>query len=144
MTKKESNLTLGISESEKVDQFLENFEHPLKEIIITLRELIMNSNIQIGEGIYWNAPTFFYTGDMQPFDPKTYKRYLIGFVLNKQNLIRMVLLHGNCVDDKQQILEGKFKDNRKLVVFKNLEDVHQKKDALKEILQELILQITIK
>ena len=81
---------------------------------------------------------------MPPFDPKPYKRYLIGFVLNKQNLIRMVLLNGNCVDDKQQILEGKFKDDRKLVVFNNLEDVHQKKDALKEILQELILQITIK
>ena len=63
MAKKENNLALGISEPEKVDAFMQTLDHPLKEIVIYLRQFIMSIDKNIGEGIYWNAPTFYYTGE---------------------------------------------------------------------------------
>ncbi len=141
MAKKETNLTLGISEPEKVDKFMKELNHPLKEIVQYVRELILSIDKKIGEGIYWNAPTFFFTGNMKPFDPKEYKRYIVGFVFNKQDCIRMVFLQGSTVLDKTEILEGDFKDNRKLVVFKSLEEAKRKENALKDIIKQLIKQM---
>lgn len=141
MAKKESNLTLGISEPEKVESYLSAFEHPLKEIVLALRHEILQANQLIGEGIYWNAPTFFYTGEMETFNPKEYKRYLVGFVFNRTDCIRLVFLKGATVNDSKNVLEGNFKDERKLMVFQNMEDVQNKKEALKEILNELITKI---
>lgn len=138
MAKKETNLTLGISEPQKVDEYMEKFNHPLKEIVKYVREFILKTDKQIGEGIYWNAPTFFYTGKMKPFDPKKYKRYILGFVFNRQDCIRMVFLQGATVKDNTNLLEGDFKDNRKLVVFTSMEDVKSKEKALKDIIKQLV------
>lgn len=141
MAKKETNLTLGISEPEKVDEFMQKLNHPLKDIVKYVRELILSIDKQIGEGIYWNAPTFFFTGDVKPFEPKEYKRYIVGFVFNRQDCIRMVFLQGACVVDKTELLEGDFKDKRKLVVFTSLEDAKNKEKAFKDIVKQLVKQI---
>ncbi len=139
--KKETNLTLGISEPEKVAEYLQKMDHPLIDLVHYLRKLILSIDESIGEGIYWNAPTFYYTGEMKPFNPKEYKRYIVGFVFNKIEMIRMVFLNGANATDKTKLLEGTFKDGRKLAVFTSLEDIKNKETALKDIIKELINQI---
>lgn len=141
MAKQQTNLTLGISEPEKVDKFMEELNHPLKDIVKYVREMILSIDKKIGEGIYWNAPTFFFTGNMNPFEPKEYKRYIVGFVFNRQDCIRMVFLQGATALDKTKILEGVFKDNRKLIVFTSLDDVKNKEKALKDIIKQLVKQM---
>src|SRR5690349_13053331 len=78
MLKKENALYAGISETEKVDTFMDALKHPLHDVAEGLRKIILGTDKSIGEGIFWNAPTFYYTGELKPFDPKTYKRYLVG------------------------------------------------------------------
>ena len=141
MAKKETNLTLGISEPEKVHEFMANLTHPLKEVVQYVRELILSIDTKIGEGIYWNAPVFFFTGEMKPFEPKDFRRYIVGFVFNRQDCIRMVFLQGAGVIDQANLLEGNFKDNRKLVVFTSLEDAQNKAELLKDIVQQLVEQM---
>ncbi len=138
MAKKETNLTLGISESEKVDEFMSALKHPMKDIVAHVRQVILSVDKKIGEGIYWNAPTFYFTGKLKPFDAKEYKRYIVGFVFNRQDCIRMVFLRGALVANKFKILEGDFKDERKLVVFNSLEDVKNKESEFKKIIKELV------
>lgn len=138
MAKKETNLTLGISEPEKVDQFMSSLKHPMKDVVIYVRKAILSVDKQIGEGIYWNAPTFYFTGNLKPFDAKEYKRYIVGFVFNRQDCVRMVFLRGALVANKFKILEGDFKDERKLVVFNSLEDVKKKESEFKKIIKELV------
>ncbi len=41
-----------------------------------LRNIILSTDKEIGERIKWNNPSFYYTGEMKPFDPKEYKREL--------------------------------------------------------------------
>jgi len=141
MAKKETNLTLGISEPDKVDAFMNNLTHPMKDVVAYIRAVMLSADKQVGEGIYWNAPTFYYMGKMQPFDPKEYKRYIAGFVFNRQDCIRMVFLQGASVAHLSDILEGDFKDGRKLVVFNSLDDVKKKEAVLKKIVKELIKQM---
>lgn len=138
MAKKETNLTLGISEPERVDEFMQSLNHPLKDIVKYVRELILSIDKKIGEGIYWNSPTFYFTGNMKPFEPKEYKRYIAGFVFNRQDCIRMVFLKGAHIADPSKILEGTYTDGRRLVVFTSVEDVKSKEKALKTIIKELI------
>lgn len=141
MAKKETNLTCGISEPDKVDEYMEKLNHPLIDIVKYVRELILKTDKQIGEGIYWNAPTFFFTGKMKPFEPKEYKRYIVGFLFNRQDCIRMVFLQGATVANKTNLLEGDFKDNRKLAVFTSLEDAKSKETAFRDIVKQLIKQM---
>jgi len=138
MPKKQNNLALGISEPEKVDEFMNHLNHPLMDVVKYLRKIILSTDVSIGEGIYWNAPTFYYTGKMEPFEPKEYKRYLVGFVFNKQDCVRLVFLRGGQIEDESGLLEGDYKDGRRLATFKNIEEVKNKESALKTILSKLL------
>ena len=121
---------------------MEKLKHPMKDVVAYLRGVILSCDKQIGEGIYWNAPTFYFTGKMKPFDPKDYKRYITGFVFNRQDCIRMVFLQGASVADKFELLEGDFKDARKLVRFNSLDDAKSKEADLKKIVRQLIKQMS--
>lgn len=136
--KKETNLTLGISEPEKVDEFIKDLKHPMLNVLKYLRQFILASDKSIGEGIYWNAPTFYYTGKMKPFNPKEYKRYIVGFNFYKQDTVRLIFLKGADAKDPKGLLEGDYKDGRRLMSFKSLEDVKSKEAELKKIIKQLV------
>lgn len=139
--KKESKPHLGESEPEKVDAYLRQFNHPLVAVVGFLRKEMLSVDPQIGEGIYWNAPTFFYTGSMLPFESKTYGRYLTGFVFNRQDCLRLVFLKGAFVEDPDHVLEGDYKDGRRLMSIYDLADAKRKLPALKKILLNLIVNL---
>ncbi len=139
--KKENNLAAGISEPELVDAFLEKLKHPLSDLIKYLRVVILSADTSIGEGIYWNAPTFYYTGKMKPFDAKEYKRYIVGFNFYKQDTIRLIFLRGADATDPKKILSGEFKDKRKLLTVQSMDDVKKIETDLKKIIRDLIKKI---
>jgi len=136
--KKETTLTAGISEPEKVDEFIKGLKHPMLSVMKYLREFILSCDKNIGEGIYWNAPTFYYTGKMKPFDPKEYKRYIVGFNFYKQDTVRLIFLKGADAKDPKGLLEGDYKDGRRLMSFKSLDDVKSKEAELKKIVKQLV------
>ena len=136
--KKVTNLNAGISEPEKVDAFMDALKYPMKDVVEYLREFILKTDKKIGEGIYWNAPTFYYTGKMQPFEPKEYKRYIVGFNLFQKDCVRLIFLRGADAADPTGLLEGDYKDGRRLALFKSMDDVKSKEKALKNIIKSLL------
>ena len=135
------NITTGISEPEKVDAFMQTLNYPLKDVLQYLRQFILSIDKKIGEGIFYNAPVFYYTGAMKPFEPKDYKRYIIGSNLYKKDLLRMILLRGAYVKDPTGILEGDYTDGRRLLSFTSIDDVKSKEKAIKSIIKELVKNI---
>ncbi len=136
--KKESNLTLGISEPDKVDDFLNYLDYPLLDVVKYIRAFILSIDKNIGEGIYWNVPTFYFTGKLEPFNPKEYKRYIVGFNFYKKDCIRLIFLKGAIANDSTKILEGDYKEGRRIVHIFSLEDFKQKEKAIKKITKEII------
>ena len=137
MSKKEPGINTGISDSGEVDAFVTASKYPMIDVVQYLRKAIFNADKNIGERIFYNAPTFFYTGKMKPFHPKDYKRYIAGFVLNKKDLARLVFLRGTDVTMNNSILEGDYKDGRRLAVFVSIEDAKSKEKELKKIIAEI-------
>jgi hypothetical protein len=134
MAKKETKNTKP-SEPDKVNAYLKNLEHPLSDVVQALRQIILKTDSSIGEEVKWNAPTFFYTGEMKPFNPKEYKRYLVVFNLFKKDCIRLVFWGGAKVNDTSGFLEGDYSDGRRLAMFYSLEDVKAKQQALENVLK---------
>ena len=118
------------SEPEAVDAFLKRLRHPLLDLAKALRRTILAASPAIGDEIKWNAPAFFFKGPMQPFDPKEYRRHLVVFNLFRKDVIRLVFWHGDRANDKSGLLQGSYKDGRRLATLSSLEDLEANKKAL--------------
>ncbi len=136
---KENNLTKGVSEPEKVDLYMKTLDYPMKDVVEYLRSLILSIDDRIGEGVYWNVPTFYFTGPMLPFEPKQYKRYIVGFNFFQKDCIRMIFLHGATVKDQSGLLKGDYADGRRIASFKSMAEVKNNEKELRESIQQLIL-----
>ena len=68
--------------------------HYVVGVVEALRQIILGTDREIGEEIKWNAPTFFFTGEMKPSNPREFKRYVVVFNLYKKDCIRLVFPSG--------------------------------------------------
>ncbi len=118
-----------LTNQEQVTEHIQKLEPALAEVVEAIRQIILSTDSEIGERIKWNNPSCYYTGEMQPFDPKEYKREIVVFNLFKGRIM-LVFPSGAKINDTTGLLEGDYKDGRRLAVFKDLEDVESKKEAL--------------
>jgi hypothetical protein len=124
------------SEPEQVDVFMKKLKHPMIDVLESLRQIILSTHKEIGEEIKWNAPTFFYSGKMKPFNPKEYKRYIIVSNFFKKDCIRLVFPSGARINDTSGLLEGDYPDGRRLAMFYSLKDVKEKEPLLKKAIRK--------
>jgi hypothetical protein len=127
---KDTNDSIGVT------NFIQKLDPKIAEIIEEIRQIILGTDNIIDEQIKWNSPSFFYSGEMQPFDPKEYKRDLA--VLNIRKEIMLVFPTGASIIDTTGILEGVYSDGRRLVYFKDLADVKIKKESLEQVIKAWI------
>lgn len=113
------------TETEKVNEFMQQFNHPLQQEMDAVREIIMNANANIGEHIKWGMPSFFYKNDMATFAPKA-KKY-----------IQIVFHKGALIDDGSGLLEGDHPERRD-AKFHNMEDVRAKKAGLEKVINDWV------
>ncbi len=122
------------SMEEQVATFYKTNEHPLKDVINSLRKVILDGGAEIGEQIKWNSPAFYFTGEMRDFDPKEYKRDIVVINLHKKDVVLLVFPTGAKVTDTSGLLEGDFPDGRKVAKFTSVSEVLYKEEALKSVL----------
>jgi hypothetical protein len=127
---KATTKTTKPSDPAAVDAFLKKLKHPHSALIAALRATILAADPRIGEEIKWNAPAFFYTGPMEPFDPKEYRRHLVVFNFYRKDCIRLVFWHGDRAKDKSGLLEGEYPDGRRLAVISSSTELRSRKKAL--------------
>src|SRR5206468_10199875 len=125
-----AGVSVKASEPAQVDSYMRKLKHPLADVVGALRRIILSTNSEIGEEIKWNAPAFFYTGAMKPFNPKEYKRHIVVFNLSRKDCVRLVLPSGARIGDTSGLLEGDYADGRRLAFFSCMEDVESKGPAL--------------
>ncbi|MEO5681599.1 MAG: DUF1801 domain-containing protein [Chitinophagaceae bacterium] len=86
--------SIKLTDTDQVTAHIKKLDPATGEIVQALRQLILSTDTAIGERIKWNNPSFYYTGEMKPFDPKEYKREIAVFNLfkNRIMLVFQVLL----------------------------------------------------
>jgi hypothetical protein len=125
----------SLTDSEQVTQYIQKLDKSIKATVEAMRQSILSVDKLIGERVKWNNPSFYYTGEMKPFDPKEYKREMIVFNLFKNRLM-MVLPSGAKVNDTSGLLEGDYKDGRRIIVFKDLADFKSKEKKLHAVIKK--------
>jgi hypothetical protein len=126
-----------INDSERVNEFIQKLDPDFGRMVEEVRQIILRSSDMIGEQIKWNSPSFFYTGEMKPFNPKEYKRDIA--VMNLRNgRVLLVMPTGASLNDTSGFLEGTYTDGRRTIMFSNLDDVKTKASDLQVVLSKWI------
>lgn len=125
------------NDPESVSALIQKLDPDFGKIVEEVRQIILNTSPLIGEQIKWNSPSFFYTGDMKPFDPKEYKRDMVVMNLRKDRVL-LILPTGAIIHDKTGLLEGTYTDGRRLVTLNSLDEVRNKASGLQAVLKEWI------
>ncbi|HKB45801.1 MAG TPA: DUF1801 domain-containing protein [Chitinophagaceae bacterium] len=134
MKAKKSN-TIKLTDKEQVTEHIQKLDPAFGKIIETIRQIILRTDKEIGERIKWNNPSFYYTGEMKPFDPKEYKREIVVFNLYKERIL-LVFPGGAKVKDESGLLQGNYKDGRRITILEDLKDVKSKEKALQNVIKE--------
>jgi len=130
-----------LSNEEQVSEYIDKLEANLAETITFLRQIILETDKEIAEHIKWNSPSFYYSGEMKPFDPKEYKRDLLVLNIHRKENILIVFPTGDKINDTSGLLEGNYTDGRKLAKIKDLEDAKIKKEALQNLIKDWLSKI---
>ena len=115
-----------VSRTDKVDEFLENLNHPLKAEVEALRSIIKGVNKGINEEIKWKAPSFNFKGE-----------YLVTFNLRDEKRVHLVFHNSMIAKVKSELLEGDYVD-RRMAYFADMKDIKAKKPMLEKALEDLI------
>ena len=114
-----------------VNDFINQLNHPLEEVIEEVRKIVLSANKEITEHIKWNAPSFCYRNDDR-----------ITFRLNKNDCVQLVFHtgakgkdtkdKGPLFQDQSHLLEW-VADKRALLTFYDINEVKIKRDEIIEI-----------
>lgn len=132
--------TKDSNDPEGVSSFIQNLEPDFAALIEGIRQLILSTSNEVAEQIKWNSPSFFYTGEMKPFDPKSYKRDIA--VLNiRKGVALLIFPTGASIQDESGILEGQYPDGRRMVTIRSLSELHTKGRALQHVIKKWLSQV---
>jgi hypothetical protein len=121
-----------------VDAYLASLAEPLSTIVQALRAVVLAADPQVQEQIKWNSPSYFYAGEMAPFDPKTYQRDIVVFNLHRKDGVLLVFPTGARVIDPSGLLEGHYTDGRRLAHFPDLARVTARAEDLQAVIRTWI------
>jgi hypothetical protein len=124
-----------IHNPQAVDQHIQKYEGALRAIINKIRIIILGIDSEIGEQIKWNSPSFFYTGDIKPFNPKEYKRDIVVLNLHTGSVL-LIFPTGARVTDTTEVLEGAYTDGRRMIKIADMADLKKKEAALRFVISE--------
>jgi uncharacterized protein YdeI (YjbR/CyaY-like superfamily) len=109
----------------QVDEFMAKLEHPLKDELQRVREIILAADSKMTEVIKWGGPTFVYKGNLATLTPRS-KRF-----------VNLFFQTGAVIRDGHGILEGDAKEVR-VARFHNMKEIEEKEEALKAVVREWI------
>lgn len=124
-----------INDPKSVTEYIQKLDPDFARLIEAIRQLILSTDKVIGEQIKWNSPSFFYQGEMKPFDPKEYKRDIV-VINSRKGVALLVFPTGAIINDDSGILEGQYTDGRRLVTFTSMNDVAAKGKDLQKVIKQ--------
>lgn len=109
-----------MTEQTDVEEFLRTFEHPQKDVLLRVREIILGVDPSIQEGIKWKVPSFRTTEYFATFHVRSKKG--MGLILHFGAKKREDLPQRSTISDPTNMLEW-LSDDRAMITFASMEDV---------------------
>jgi uncharacterized protein YdhG (YjbR/CyaY superfamily) len=121
-----------------VSAFLRELEHPLKQEIETVRQIILGVSPEIREGIKWNAPSFRTTEFFATINLRARDR--VRLILHTGAKVKDTSTKGLQIADPAGLLEWLARD-RCLVTLGDGKEIQARRAALEAIVREWIGQL---
>ncbi|RZJ66099.1 MAG: DUF1801 domain-containing protein [Flavobacterium sp.] len=128
------------SESQKVTEYIDSLDAQTKAVVEFLRELFLNVDPEIAEHIKWNSPSFYYSGQMEAFDAKEYKRDIAVINIHRGKIL-IVFPTGAKINDEARLKGKNYPDGRKIITIENLEDAKAQSAALQNGIRDWLSQV---
>ena len=106
----------------QVDDWFEKYDHPLKEAMLMVRQVILDADERMSESIKWSAPTFEYEGNMASFQPRAKK------------FVSLMFHSGSEIPGDHPKLEGDAAQARTMR-FLDVADVEMHREALRAVVK---------
>ena len=129
------NTSTLASDKAAVTKYINDLERPLSELVTSLRKAILSVDKKIGEQIKWGAPCFFYNGYMKPYKPKEHKRDIVVITTHRGYAL-LVFPSGSKIEDTSGLLEGDYKDGRRIASIFTIKEAREKKKALQNVIKK--------
>jgi hypothetical protein len=121
------------SPMQTVEAFLSDLDHPLKPVVLALRESLLQTDAAIGEAVKWNAPSFHT------------REHFATMHLRQTGSVQLILHLGaqkrtlpeDAIDDPQSLLAWLGPD-RATLKFTSLDDLSTKRAALQAVIRQWI------
>lgn len=121
-----------------VETWLAALDHPCKEEVLALRQIILAADPAISEEIKWNVPSFRTSEHFATLNLRVKKG--IGVILHFGAKKSDISTTGVAIDDPESLLEWLAKD-RAIVTFRNSSDIAAKQSAFTTLLREWIKHV---
>jgi hypothetical protein len=124
--------------SENVETFLASLDHPFKQEILAVRQIILGADPSIAEGIKWNAPSFrtseyFATLHLRAKDG-------VQVILHLGAKTRDNSTTGVAIADPESLLEWLAKD-RASAKFSDLKAIDARRSAFANVIRQWIKHV---
>ena len=111
-----------MSASPAVDAWFAQLDHPLKDAMQRVRELILDADPRIDETVKWSTPTFTFEGNLASLQPRA-KRF-----------VSLMFHRGSEILGEHPLLEGDAALVRTMR-FTDLEQVEARREALAAVVR---------
>lgn len=126
------------SPPDDVEAFLASLDHPLKQEILALRQIILGADPSITEGIKWNAPSFRTSEYFATFHLRV--KDGVQVILHLGAKTRDTSVSGIAIADPESLLEWLAKD-RASVKFRDRKDIDARRSAFADVIRQWIKHV---
>ncbi len=126
------------SGAEDVEAFLASLDHPFKQEILAIREVILETDPSIAEGIKWNAPSFCTSEHFATLNLRAKDGLLV--ILHRGAKKRESLIPHTAIADPEGLIEW-LGDDRASAKFRNLEEIHARRSAFVNVIRQWIQHV---
>lgn len=118
-----------------VDDYLNALDHPLKPLVVALRQCILAADAGVREEIKWNVPSFYTHEHFATLHLRANDQ--ISVILHLGAKKRATPTTASTIADPQALLKWLGKD-RAMVAFNSVADLAQKQSAFVALIQQWI------
>ncbi|WP_166880369.1 DUF1801 domain-containing protein [Salinibacterium sp. ZJ450] len=111
--------------SAEVDAWFESYSNPQRELVMAVRDAVLDADDRVSEVIKWQAPTFVYRGNIASFYPKSTKH------------VSLMFHRGASLPDPDGLLEGEG-DVSRVAKFLDADDLERKRGSLQGLIRAWI------
>ncbi|MBX2998716.1 MAG: DUF1801 domain-containing protein [Caldilineaceae bacterium] len=123
------------TKAQSVEAFLAALDHPRKQEILALRQIILGADRRISEEVKWNAPSFRTTEHFATFHLRAKER--VQIILHVGAKVRDTATTGIDVTDPGSLLTWLAKD-RASVTFRDLDEINARRADFEHLIHAWI------